>query len=88
MHRASLDWVSLLAVFAPLFAKRAGRYIPVLITGAILAPGKRTITSALCIMGLENECHFQNSQRRVWPQHTSSRSSVRDRRVVSHRYAA
>jgi len=57
------DLASLLAVFAPLFSKRVWRHVPVLITGAILAPGKRTISSVLRVMGLEDDVHFQNYQR-------------------------
>lgn len=37
--------------------------MPVLATGAILAPGKRTVTSILRIMGLEDETRFQNYHR-------------------------
>ena len=35
------------AAFAPLFSRRVFRHVQVLILGAILAPGKRTVTSAL-----------------------------------------
>lgn len=35
----------------------------VLLVGAILAPGKRTVTAALRIMGLSEEKHFQNYHR-------------------------
>lgn len=28
--------------------------------GAILAPGKRTLSALLRVMGLDQECHFQN----------------------------
>jgi hypothetical protein len=37
--------------------------VPVLVTGAMLAPGKRTVTSLLRIMGLEDETCFQNDHR-------------------------
>jgi len=63
VFRTSLDLASRLAVFAPLFSKKVWRYVPVLAAGAILAPGKRTITSILRIMGLEDEPHFQNCHR-------------------------
>ncbi len=34
-----------------------------LVIGAILAPGKRTVTAALRVMGLSQEDHFQNDHR-------------------------
>jgi hypothetical protein len=35
----------------------------VLVVGAILAPGKRTVTAILRVMGLSAEAHFQNYHR-------------------------
>jgi hypothetical protein len=58
-----IGFASHLATFAPLFSKRVWRYVPVLVAGAILAPGQRTITSILRIMGLEDDPHFQNYHR-------------------------
>lgn len=63
MSRTPFDLASCLVAFAPLFSKRVWRYVPVLAAGAILAPGKRTVTSILRIMGLEDESHFQNYHR-------------------------
>jgi hypothetical protein len=52
-----------LAHFAPLFSKRVWIHAQVLWIGAILAPGKRTVTSALKVMGLSDERHFINFHR-------------------------
>jgi hypothetical protein len=49
--------------FRPLFSRRVWDCVQVLLTGAILTPGKRTVTSALRIMGLGEEQHFQNYHR-------------------------
>ena len=49
--------------FAPLFSKRVFAHVKVLIAGAILAPGKRTITSVLRVMGKGDEPHFQRYHR-------------------------
>jgi len=49
--------------FRPYFSKRVWKLAVVLIVGSILAPGKRTITAALRIMGLSQERHFQNYHR-------------------------
>jgi hypothetical protein len=49
--------------FAPLFSKRVFKHMEVLIAGALLAPGTRTVTSALRVCGLSGEAHFQNYHR-------------------------
>src|SRR5918911_5707327 len=49
--------------FRPLFSRRVWICAHVLLIGAILAPGKRTVTSALRVMGLSDESHFQNYHR-------------------------
>lgn len=54
---------TLIAAFAPIFGKRLWPQVLVLVIGAILAPGKRTVTSVLQIMGLHDERHFQNYHR-------------------------
>jgi hypothetical protein len=57
------EYLTLIMRFAPIFSKRIWHYVQVLITGAILAPGKRTVTSVLRVMGLSDEQHFQNYHR-------------------------
>ncbi len=49
--------------FAPLFFQRSWRHAEVLLLGAILAPGKRTVTSLLRISGLGRERRFVNYHR-------------------------
>ena len=49
--------------FAPLFFQRSWRHAEVLLTGAILVPGQRTVTSILRIMGLRHERRFVNYHR-------------------------
>src|SRR4051795_2542698 len=53
----------ILLAFRPLFSQRVWSCAHVLLLGAILAPGKRTVTSALRVMGLSDEHHFQNYHR-------------------------
>jgi hypothetical protein len=57
------DYVTLIARFAPIFSARVWRQAQVLLIGAILAPGKRTVTSVLRVMGLSQTQHFQNYHR-------------------------
>ncbi|MBV8359264.1 MAG: transposase, partial [Deltaproteobacteria bacterium] len=49
--------------FAPLFSKRVWEHTQVLVVGALLAPGRRTVTAVLRVMGLSQERHFQNYHR-------------------------
>jgi DDE superfamily endonuclease len=49
--------------FAPLFSQRVWPQARLLLLGAILAPGKRTVTSCLRIMGLSREHRFVNYHR-------------------------
>ena len=49
--------------FAPLFFQRSWRHAEVLLLGAILAPGTRTVTRLLRITGLAQERHFVNYHR-------------------------
>jgi hypothetical protein len=49
--------------FARVFSARVWGHAQVLLVGAILAPGNRTVTSALRVMGLSDEEHFQNYHR-------------------------
>jgi DDE superfamily endonuclease len=52
-----------LAPFAPLFSERVFRHARVLLIGAILAPGRRTVSSALRAMGLDREKRFHRYHR-------------------------
>src|SRR3954469_3882381 len=59
----SSGFASLLQSFAPLFDSRVWSYAQLLLLGAILAPGKRTVSAVLRIVGLGNEKRFQNYHR-------------------------
>jgi hypothetical protein len=56
-------YLTLIAAFAPLFGERVWIKAQVLLIGALLAPGKRTVSAALRVMGLSAERHFQNYHR-------------------------
>ena len=55
--------VQALAPFAPLFSERVFRHARVLLIGSILAPGARTVSSALRAMGLDQEKRFHRYHR-------------------------
>ena len=53
----------LIVKFAPLFSKRVWEHVQGLVVGALLAPGQRTVTAVLRVMGLSQERHCQNYHR-------------------------
>lgn len=65
------DYSTLISVYGPVFSTRMWQHAQVLLLGAILAPGKRTVTALLRVMGLSHDKHFQNCHRvlnrAVWP---------------------
>ena len=56
-------FLSVIAIFAPVFSWPVWLSAKVLLTGAILAPGNRTVASILRIMGLADDPHFQTYHR-------------------------
>jgi DDE superfamily endonuclease len=73
----SSGFIPLLLAFAPLFSPSVWGYAEVLLLGAILAPGKRTVTAVLRIVGLGSEKHFQNYHRVLNRARWSSRAASR-----------
>lgn len=71
------EYTTILSTFAGLFSKRIWQHVQILVVGAILAPGQRTVTAVLRIMGLSAEKHFQNFHRvlnrAVWSSREASR---------------
>jgi hypothetical protein len=63
MHALPDDIAMVPAIFTPVFSPRAFAHAKVLMIGAVLAPGRRTVSAALRIMGLGNAPHFQNYHR-------------------------
>jgi DDE superfamily endonuclease len=55
--------ILVLAPFALLFSRRSWHHAQVLLLGAIVTPGARTVTAALRAMGLAAERHFTNYHR-------------------------
>ena len=49
--------------FEGVFSERVWEWAKVLVIGAILAPGERTVAAILRVMGQQNEKHFQNYHR-------------------------
>lgn len=72
---------SAIGVFAPVFSRPVWQHVKVLLTGAVLAPGQRTVTAILRIMGLSAAPNFQTYHRvlnrAVWSPLYASRLLLR-----------
>jgi hypothetical protein len=69
--------IRVLRHFEPAFSERIWEWAKVLVIGAILAPGERTVTAILRVMGLHHERHFQNDHRVLNRAKWSSRALSR-----------
>ncbi len=69
--------VQALVPFAPLFSRRVFRHAQMLLIGAILAPGARTVSSALRAMGLDQHKRFHRYHRVLSRARWSSREASR-----------
>jgi len=78
MNRLPTEVETVLTPFASLFSCRVWPRAQVLLIGAILAPGKRTVSQILRVMGLCQEPHFQNYHRvlnrAIWSPLAASRT--------------
>src|SRR5215211_3482996 len=76
-----ITFSSVIGVFAPVFSRPVWQHVKVLLTGAVLAPGKRTVTAILRIMGRSAEPNFQTYHRvlnrAVWSPLNASRLLLR-----------
>jgi len=69
--------IQILAPFAPLFSEGVWGHLQVLLAGTILAPGKRTVASALRAVGLEDERRFCRYHRILSRAKWSSKEASR-----------
>ena len=77
MRTLPIMMIRVLDPFAPLFSKRVWQHVRVLLVGAILAPGERTVSSALRAMGLDQEKRFHRYHRVLSRASWSSREASR-----------
>src|SRR3954469_21259347 len=63
MEALPREIVRVLRVFEEVFSERIWDWVPVLVVGAILTPGQRTVAAVLRVMGLSDERQFQNYHR-------------------------
>ena len=63
MPHLSARFAGIILAFAPLFVQRTWQHAQVLLIGAILTPGRRTVASVLRITGRSRERSFVNYHR-------------------------
>jgi len=77
MRRLPTSIMTRLDPFAPVFSRRVWRHVPTLVGGAILAPGRRMVSSTLRVMGLGRCAAFSTYHRvlnrAVWSSLRASR---------------
>src|SRR3712207_3975162 len=77
MPRLPARFAAVILCFAPLFFQRSWRHAEVLLVGAILAPGRRTVAGILRITGRNRERRFANYHRvlnrAVWSGRAAAR---------------
>jgi len=71
----------LIVAFQPVFSKSVWKNAQDLLVGAILAPGKRTVTACLRMIGKSHDPHFQNYHRVL---NRAQWSSLRASRILLH----
>lgn len=77
MRTLPTEMIRVLAPFVPLFSERVWQHVQLLLAGAILAPGKRTVASALRAVGLGEEPRFCRYHRVLSRAVRSSREASR-----------
>src|SRR5688572_32605386 len=63
MPTLPLAMLEALEPFVPLFSRRIWPRVLVLVAGTLLAPGKRTVTAALRVLGLAQAPRFERYHR-------------------------
>src|SRR5438132_4419691 len=76
-----IAFTSAIGVFAPVFSRPVWQHVKVLMAGAVLAPGKRTVTAMFRMIGRSADPDFQSYHRvlnrAVWSPLTASRLLLR-----------
>ncbi len=77
MEALPREIVRVLRVFEDVFSERVWDWVQVLVVGAILTPGQRTVAAVLRVMGLSDERQYQNYHRVLNRARWSSREASR-----------
>jgi hypothetical protein len=77
MEALPREIVRVLRIFEDVFSERVWDWVQVLVVGAIVTPGQRTVTAVLRVMGLSDERQYQNYHRVLNRARWSSRELSR-----------
>jgi hypothetical protein len=77
MRTLPTEMIRVLDPFAPLFSERVFEHVQVLLAGAIRAPSRRTVSSALRAMGLDQLKQFHRYHRVLSRARWSGREASR-----------
>jgi hypothetical protein len=77
MEALPREIVRVLRIFEDAFSERVWDWVQVLVVGAIVTPGQRTVASVLRVMGLSDERQYQNYHRVLNRARWSSRELSR-----------
>jgi DDE superfamily endonuclease len=77
METLPKEIVRVLRVFEDVFSERVWDWVQVLVVGAILTPGQRTVAAVLRVLGLSDERQYQNYHRVLNRARWSSRELSR-----------
>src|SRR5947207_15702896 len=77
METLPREIVRVLRTFEDVFSERVWDWVQVLVVGAILTPGQRTVAAVLRVMGLGDERQYQNYHRVLNRARWSSRELSR-----------
>src|SRR3954463_6162521 len=77
MEALPREIVRVMRMFEDVFSERVWDWVQVLVVGAILPPGQRTVAAVLRVMGLGDERQFQNYHRVLSRARWSSREASR-----------
>ena len=81
MFTLPTEFISVIAICAPVFSRPVWQHVKVLLTGAVLAPGKRTVTAILRIMGRsaapDVQTYHRVLNRAAWSPLSASRLLLR-----------
>ena len=77
MHSLPAALEGVLQPFAPVFSRPIWKRVRVLLAGAILSPGRRTVAQALRVVGLAEERHFPSYHRVLSRARWSAREAAR-----------
>src|SRR5215211_8175453 len=82
MEALPREIVRVLRMFGGVFSERVWDWVQLLVVGAILTPGQRTVAAVLRVMGLSDERQYQNYHRVLNRARWSSRELSRRLLVV------